>query len=775
MNTRISATIFLALALVLTVIQSSKAVDNREQIAFFEKKIRPLLAERCYRCHSESAKKQRGGLLLDRESGWLKGGDTGKAVVPGEPDASLLIQAIRYKDENLQMPPGKPLAEKEVRLLEAWVKSGAVGPGKVIGETAFSRLGDQKYLFAKAKEHWAFQPVATVKPPDVAVSSWNQHPIDQFVFTELAKRKLTPSERADPRTLIRRLSYDLTGLPPTPEAARKFVKEHRQNPTAAIEKAVDRMLASSAFGEHLGRIWLDVARYADTDSFYRPDTRTPHYFPFAFTYRDYVIKSFNSDKPYDRFLQEQLAADLLGGDAPLAALGFLGVAPHANRSQAEALDDWIDVTTRGLLGVTAACARCHDHKYEPIPTEDYYSLRGIFASMNRVHPLDEKNLPIVPGYEADKKDQADYQKKRSVIETKIKKAGGGRKRGSKQAIRETELAQLLLFHPAAPARAMIVRERRKPAEPVVFVRGDPGNRGSRVPRRFLKILDPHQQPFPEDSSGRLELAEKIASADNPLTARVFVNRVWGFLVGSYLVDTPSDFGLQGSPPTHPQLLDWLASDFMAHDWSVKRLVRNIVLSRTYQQSSAHRAEMAAIDPDNKFLWRANRKRLSIESLRDSLLAVAGKLDGIPFGHPGKLWGEDYSHRRTIYGYINRFNLDPTLRTFDFPSPMATHAGRPETIVPTQALFTLNSRFVIDKAEALTETKRFKSRKSDSERVAALFQAVFQRTPREAEVRRIAKFVQTQESQLQNSKSRIRSPWPLVAQALLMSNEFQYVD
>jgi hypothetical protein len=757
------------------------AADDPQSIAFFEKKIRPILIRHCYECHSEDSKEQQGGLLLDRRSGWLKGGDTEKAVVPGDPEASLLIRAVRYEDEDLQMPPESKLSIGQIRLLEQWVRRGASGPADDLGDTAFSRLGDQKYLFGQAADHWAFQPVNAVDPPEVGDSSWNSHAIDRFVFSNQTDQQLTPSPMAGARALIRRLSYDLTGLPPTPERVEKFASLPNAGRGEAVRALVDDLIASRAFGEHFGRMWLDVARYADTDSFYRPDTKTPHYFPFAFTYRDYVIEAFNSDKRFDQFVREQLAADLLGleKNAPeLAALGFLTVGPHANRNQTEAIDDWIDTTTRGLLGLTVACARCHDHKFEPIPTADYYSLHGVFASVNRINPLAEEQLPVLAGYVADEDTRADYAEKRAEIDKKIKAAGkkvaGGNRRSVAQKIRETELAELLLFHPGAPAHTMVVRERPKAVEPVVFLRGDPANRGESVPRRFLRILDPGQLEFSASSSGRLDLANRIVDPDNPLTARVFVNRVWGFIMGGHLVETPSDFGLQGSGPSHPLLLDWLAADFVRHDWSLKHLVRTIVLSRTYQQSSDHREDMATLDSQNRYYWRANRKRLSIEELRDSSLAVSGQLDRTSRGRPERLWGKDYTRRRAIYGYINRFNLDPTLRIFDFPTPMQTQPERDESIVAPQALFTMNSPFVIDQANAITQSGPFAGDASDSERVAAIYQAVFQRKPHEVELNRIIRFVELLQKR-SAAGARISSPWPLVAQSLLMSNEFQYID
>lgn len=754
---------------------------------YFEKKIRPLLVKHCYECHSEEGKQQQGGLLLDRSSGWLKGGETDKAVVPGEPESSLLIKAVRYSDE-IQMPPEYELAKSDVQLLEKWIEMGAPGPAQDL-ETEFSRLGDQEYLFGQAKTHWAFQPVQAVDPQPAADPVWNQSPIDRFIFARLAEEGLAPSRGADPRTLIRRLTFDLTGLPPTPEEVEQFLAAAEQHRPTAIRAAVDRLLNTQAYGEHVGRLWLDVARYADTDSFYRPDTRTPHYFPFAFTYRDYVVEAFRTDKPYDQFIREQLAADLMGfdKDAPeQAALGFLTVAPHASRNSAEALDDWIDVTTRGLMGLTAACARCHDHKFEPIPTADYYSLHGVFASIVRPNPLNADQFPVMPGYEASDADLADYEQKLAAIQKKIKgasgKTSGGNNKSVSQKIRETELAELMLFHPGGPAHAMVVLERKDPVTPVVFVRGDPGNRGEQVPRRFLQILDPEQESFPADTSGRLQLAEKLVSPDNPLTARVFVNRVWGYVMGSHLVATPSDFGLQGAEPTHPELLDWLTADFIEHGWSTRHLIRSILLSRTYQQTSAHREEAAAVDPENKLLWRANRKHLSIEQIRDGMLAVTGQLDPTPRGHAAPLWGEGYTHRRSIYGYVNRFNLDPTLRVFDFPTPMQSQPAREESIVAPQALFTMNSPFVIDQAVAITELEAFQACQSDEERASFLVTRILQRPAAEPEVARIAKFVEQQSrfytaAEVENikKKSKVTSPWPLVAQSLMMCNEFQYTD
>lgn len=730
---------------------------------FFERKVRPLLVKHCYECHSEQEGEQKGGLLLDRESGWLEGGDTGKAVVPGQIGASLLIEAVLRVDEDSAMPPKYALEEEEIAVLKKWIRDGAAGPAEDMGETEFSQLGDQEVIFGKARDHWSFQPVAKVEPPKVDHPTWSKHPVDRFLFAKLKEKGLAPSPRADARTLTRRLSYDLTGLPPTDESL--FALNY--------EGAIDKLLSSDRFGEHVARMWLDVARYADTAGTYRPDTRTPHYYPFAFTYRDYVIDAFNADKPFDLFVREQLAADLMGvsqNSKDIAALGFLGVSPIRNMSP-DYVDDVIDATTRGFMGLTVSCSRCHDHKFEPIPTADYYSLYGVFASVERPEPWKLDQFPEIDGYDVEPATLTDYEKARAAIDKEIAEAGDKKRKGNNRSladsIEQTKLAELLLFHDGAPARAMTVSEKKNPVNPFVFLRGEASQRGDRVPRRFLKILDPEQEAFDKDSSGRLEVAEKITDPMNPLTSRVFVNRIWGMLMGDFLVDTPSDFGLQGEEPSHPELLDWLANDFIESGWSTKHLVRTIVTSEAYRQRSDVHGYQANKDPENDLYWRANRDRLSIEELRDSLLAVSGELEEKVGGRSEELWGDEYTKRRSLYGYINRFNLDPTLRNFDFPSPMQTQGERNESIVAPQALFMMNSPFVTDQAQAVVE-KSVTEEMKRPQRIEAIYQQVFHRSPREDEIERIGRFADIEEG-------RDVDPWPLLAQSLFMSNEFLYVD
>ena len=768
-----------------SIVLGDEPKHSPEDIAFYERKIRPVLVEHCYECHSESAGEQQGGLLLDREAGWIEGGETNKAIIPGEPEASLLIAAVSYEQDELLMPPEGKLDDETIQLLTKWVRRGAPGAADDMGETEFSRLGDQEYIFEKAANHWAFKPVESPKPPKARRPLWNKSPVDQFVDAKLAELNMQSSARARLPELYRRLSFDLTGLPPDYHALQTFLAEAAIDRQQAIEKYVDQLLDSPAYGQHIGRMWLDVARYADTDSAYRPDTKSPYYFPFAFTYRDYVVDAFNGDKPYGQFVKEQFAADKIGfkqDDPEIAAIGFLGIAPHSQRAPQEALDDWIDVTTRGLMGITVACARCHDHKYEPIPTADYYSLRGVFSTISRPNPLNERAQPLLVSYQPTESQVADYEAKRAVIDQEIADLEGKKSKNNKRSlaarVRDTKLAELLTFHPGAPARSMIITDAKKPPKAFIYIRGDSAARGEQVPLRFLRILEPKQPEFPKGESSRLALAEKIADTTNPLTYRVYVNRIWGHVMGSHLVDTPSDFGLQGKPPTHPELLDYLTKDFLDHGQSTKRLMRMIVLSEAYAQSSQVDAARDELDHENQWLWRANRRHLSIEALRDSVLCVADRLDRSLGGRAAPLWGDDYTRRRTIYGFINRFNLDPTLRAFDFPAPMQTQPKRGESIVAPQALFLMNSAFVVDQANAIASSQQFNDCVTDADRVDVLFQRIFQRSPANTEVIRIGKFLESQRilaAKVNPSPRFNLDPWPMVAQAMMMSNEFQYVD
>jgi mono/diheme cytochrome c family protein len=900
------------------------AEPTAEQLEFFENKIRPVLAEHCYSCHSAQAEKLKGGLLLDTRAGLLKGGDTGPAIVPGEPDKSLLIKAVRYTDPDLKMPPtkdgNKRLAPEKIADLEAWVRMGAPDP-----RTNNTPPSAFDLVLAKGKSHWAFQPVA--KPPIPAVKNqrWVQTPIDAFVLAKLEPAGMHPSPQADKRTLLRRATYDLTGLPPAPEEVAAFVADRSPE---AFARAVDRLLASPRYGERWGRHWLDVARYADTKGYVGGEEVR---YPYAYTYRDYVVRAFNEDLPYDRFIVEQIAADrlALGDDnRPLAALGFLTLGRRFINNEQDIIDDRLDVICRGLMGVTIQCARCHDHKYDPVPTRDYYSLYGVMKSSTEPgekpllarqpkHPQFEEFVAARAKKQAEMDDyvrtntlavQAKlreqindylllvYEHSRLTNETDREKLVRDRKLNKfvrdrwvkffaeaiktnhpiftpwfafhaltneaqfatqarqlaakfaansdptnrlnplvarmfagdppaamtnviqrygnllsaahqhwqdalklsdpvtvrrpgetnpppplaladpdEEAIRlviyapdaphnpppdqfgnlflfddgikgkieefKRALANLDATHPGAPPRAMAMEDKPKPEEVRVFIRGNAGSPGTNAPRRFLALATPGERPlFPTNSSGRLELARAIASRDNPLTARVFVNRVWLHHFGAGLVRTPGDFGLRAEPPSHPELLDWLAAWFMDQGWSVKKLHRLILLSSTYQQASQDHPQFAARDPDNRLLWRQQRRRLDFEAMRDSLLAVAGQLDTAQGGQPVDIAGNALNRRRTLYGYVDRQDLPNLFRIFDFANPDTSSPQRFQTTVAAQALFLMNSPLVIERAKNLVAQPAFARLHSDEDRTRFLFGQLLQREPARSELALAGQFV-----------------------------------
>jgi len=710
------------------------------QMEFFENKIRPILAENCYKCHSLQAEKVKGGLLLDTREGVLKGGESGPVIVPGDPEKSLLIKAVRYTDPDLQMPPkGQRLAPTQVADLVAWVRMGAPDP-RMGGATRNASSGS-------GKNHWAWQPVTKPAVPEVKDAAWCQTPIDNFILAKLEARELKPNRAADKRTLIRRATFDLIGLPPTPEEVDQFVKDDSPE---AFAKIVDRLLASPHYGERWGRHWLDVARYSDTKGQVRRQREDPNY-PYAWTYRDYVIRSFNEDKPYNLFIMEQIAADKLPATARnptnLAALGFLTVGDRFMGMQNDIINDRIDVVTKGFLGLTVTCARCHDHKFDPIPTKDYYSLRGIFVSSGEpsIEPIISK---IEGGAE-----YRDYYKKRmalesekTVLEAKFLEARRARNREALQtlqrAFRENQgaVARLEMTHPAAPVRAMVIEDIGRPHDSPVFVRGDAGNKGPVVPRRFLEVLSGPDRPAFRSGSGRVQLAYAIASNTNPITARVMINRMWLHHFGEGFVPTPDDLGTMSEPPSHPELLDYLASCFMDEGWSIKKMHRLIMLSSVYQESSANNPRFVQADPNNRLLWRANIRRLEFEALRDSLLAIGGRLNGTMYGRPVHFERQPNSARRTIYGFVDRSDVADVLINFDFANPDLPSGRRHETTVPQQALFLMNSPLVVEQAKRLVSLSEFHSCQDDAARIRFLYERIWQRPPRPEEIKLGLEFV-----------------------------------
>jgi hypothetical protein len=539
---------------VVTLARAGYAADlTRAQLDFFENKIRPVLADNCYKCHSTLAEKVKGGLLLDSRDGWLKGGDSGPVIVPGDPNASLLIKAIRYTDTDLQMPKDKKLPDDEIADLETWVKMGAPDPRIV--------TADQRKWQDDKTNHWAWQPVRRVAIPVVSDPDWCQTPVDNFILAKLDQNGMKPNPPADKRTLIRRASFDLIGLPPTPQEVQDFVDDDSTN---AFAKVVDRLLASPHYGERWGRHWLDVARYSDTIGQPRRNVED-NANPFAWTYRDYVIRSFNEDKPYNIFIMEQIAADRLSTSSRnptnLAALGFLTLGDHYMGMQNDILNDRIDVVCKGFLALTVTCARCHDHKFDPIPQQDYYSLRGIFDSSvePKVEPVISKINPT-PDYLAYYRQREALARSQETIEASLPELRKARNNDAikmaQNNLRDTVHAITLLefTNTAAPMRAMVLEDAAKGHDSPVFIRGEAGNRGINAPRRFLQVLSGNYRPVYTNGSGRLQLAFAIANKNNPLTARVMINRIWQHHFGEGFVPTPDDFGMMSEPPSHPELL-----------------------------------------------------------------------------------------------------------------------------------------------------------------------------------------------------------------------------
>jgi hypothetical protein len=777
-----------ALTTVLLVAASTHASEPRAE--FFEAKVRPLFIDHCQKCHGPA--KQSGGLRLDSGKALRTGGDKGPIVVPGDAGKSRLLEAVRQTGE-LKMPPTGKLSDQQIELLEAWVKSGAIWPE-----------AENTARPTEPRSHWAFQAVhAPGIPKTRSSSAANSNALDAFVLAKLDERGMTISPPADRATWLRRVTLDLHGLPPTPRELDEFLADPASD-ADAYAKVMDRLLSSPRYGERWGRHWLDVARYADSKGYVFTEERR---YPYAYTYRDYVIRAFNEDLPYDQFIIEQLAADRLasGDPRPLAALGFLTLGRRFLNNTHDIIDDRIDVVTRGMLGLTVTCARCHDHKYDPIPTSDYYSLYGVFASCEepKEGPLlgqPEQTVAYteyvkqladleagVATFRQTKRDDLSHIMRaasqlggvslvglgpsplQSMPADRFDKLMNWTDRDKLRALKN-KVEVLRATSPAAPPRGMVLNDLPKPIEPHILVRGNPGNRGAVVPRQFLSILAPNRQPF-HDGSGRLELARAIADPKNPLTARVLVNRVWAHHFGRGLVTTPSDFGLRSDLPSHPELLDWLADRFVADGWSIKKLHRRIVLSKTYCQSSA---SSNPVDPENRLLSHISRQRLDLEALRDSLLFVAGRLDFTIGGTAVDIVKEPFSNRRTVYGFIDRQNLPGLYRTFDFATPDTHTPQRYSTTVPQQALFLMNSPFAVQQAQSVIARPDIAGISAPEQRIVGLYRLLFGRTPTTEEVDLGIRFVTGIGEASPTAQSKLNS-WERYAQVLLLSNEFAFVD
>ncbi|MEZ6141717.1 MAG: PSD1 and planctomycete cytochrome C domain-containing protein [Zavarzinella sp.] len=745
-------------------------------IAFFEKSIRPVLIEQCYRCHSEEAKaknKLKGGLLLDSKAGLLRGGDSGPAIVPGKPEKSLLLQAMRFEND-MEMPPSGKLPDPVIKNFEQWIKMNAPDPREGANITTETIQWDV------ARKFWAFQPPVAAQVPDNESNFPSYNEVDQFINAQLLKQQLTPVEKATKYDLLRRASFDLTGLPPDQHLVEQFEKDSSPD---AFQKVVEQLLNSPHYGERWARYWLDVARFAEDQA----HTFGVKPFTEAYRYRDWVVQAFNEDMPYDEFAKLQIAGDLYSEykDQPLkqfAGLGYLGLGhlyyknSAAAQAAADELDDRIDTLTRGFLGLTVSCARCHDHKFDPIPTVDYYSLAGIYNGTN-LQPVSVAPAQLAKAYaEAQKtfkdhekmlndwlKETAKKYKEKSLNKDQEKKLLSAEEQKHLQKLRD-ELEAKKNGIPPKPPEVHAVTGSGKTMK--VYVRGNPANQGALAPKRMLQIL-PESAP-PGEQFGRKELAEAIANPKNPLTARVIVNRVWQYHFGTGIVATPSNFGKLGDRPTHPELLDWLAVNFMKNGWSIKWLHRTIMQSATYQRATTTHVGNNQRDADNKYLWRMNRRRLDIEAWRDTVLAISGKLDRT-VGGPSHDVSNAGNYRRTIYAKVSRHRLDPTLNLFDYPDPNITSAVRPETTIPQQQLFVLNSPFFLEQAKAFAA--RFQvGMKTDEDTIRNAYHLAYGRQPKLKELELIAAFV----AQPSSASDRLNR-WEQVAQMLLATNELMYVN
>ena len=732
---------------------------SSEGLTYFEQHIRPLLAQRCYSCHSSRAKKQEGGLLLDSRSGWTKGGDRGPAVVAGDPAASLLIRAVRHTDPDLQMPPNGPLSKEALARLEHWVKIGAPDPRTGDAQESDSARDPSDPIAGRS--HWAFQPLSESPLPAVDATDWPRSPIDAFILEKLQAAGLRPVADADRRTLLRRTHFQLVGLPPTREEIAAFLQDERPD---AYARVVDRLLDSPGFGQRWGRHWLDLARYADSNGL-----DENFLFREAWRYRNWVIAVVNADLPFDRFLAEQLAGDLLPfesldeRDRQRIAAGFLVVGPKVllgndrDERRMDIADEQIDTIGRAVLGQTLGCARCHDHKFDPVPTTDYYALAGIFTStdvMQKRYMLNEQRLmerlvglgpdgdALNAAYEAYWREQPQRKEREKQAKSAVKHLESGDEDalkelaakhadalapGAADASQEKEqriaaqkewLAKVqaeLAAPPKIPPRAMIPCDVEKPANESVRLSGQFDRLGEQVPRGFLRVIGDSRAKIPDGQSGRLELARWLTDEEHgagQLAARVLANRVWQHLIGRGLVRTVDNFGRTGEAASHPELLDYLARELIASRWSLKHLVRQIVLSRTFSLSSQADSMGGAIDPDNRLLGRAHRQRMEPEALRDAMLSAAGQLDLAPWESTvsyledqATAVGDNKIRRRTdfpcrsVYLPVIRNDLPELFDAFDFANPHASTGMRPQTMVATQGLFMLNDGSVIAAAEA----------------------------------------------------------------------------
>ena len=802
--------------------------------AFFEAKIRPVLVEHCYECHSAKTKVPKGGLRVDSRAALLRGGDSGPALVPGKPEDSLIFKAMSYTDSAVEMPPKAKLADGVLADFRTWIAKGAVDPRNE-GSPVVQPNGTDP---AKGRDYWAFQAPKTHAVPMVKDSAWPRNEVDRFLLAKLESQGLQPVVDADPYTWLRRVSIDLTGLPPSPEQIAEFIADTSPQ---ARERVVDRLLASSAFGERWARHWLDLTGYAD-----QIGTANDLFAEHAWKYRDYTIAAFNSDKPFDQFVREQIAGDLLPHQtveertSNLIATGFLllgdltVVEADKAKLRIDVIDQQIDKVSKAFLGLTVSCARCHDHKFDPISQRDYYALGGIFHSTESVHKVGWgvwswpviANLPETDAQRTAREGLLAQQKQRIDQLKADREAARKRKTDVTTALNakeeeepdqptrerfqaeekeldariralDTQIPHAEFFAPTVPA-AFAVHDFPQPANMQITIRGNAHALGDAVPRGFVQILSSKPSSIPANESGRRQLAEWLVSSENSLTARVTVNRIWQKLFGEGLVRSVDYFGVRGELPSHPDLLDYLATRFVADKWSQKRLIRDLVLSRAYQLSSVQDPTASAVDPENRLLWRMNRRRLDAESLRDSLLAASGKLlsssggPGLPLEYPENTGGlakggvnppnfrlnkfrPEQEFVRTIYLPIIRSGPQAgpaeVRNVFDFTLPAEFAGQRAVTTVPTQALFLMNAKFLKQRAAELAQT--ISATNGDEARLDALWLRVLNRPitdPERADALEFLKDLRGMEQGADAAASDLRA-WGELCHALLASNEF----
>ena len=840
---------------------------SRVDVEFFEKKIRPVLASNCYGCHSAQSRKPQGGLLLDSREGLLQGGGRGPAIVPGDPEKSLLIKAIRYTDEKLQMPPAGQLSAEQIADFEAWVKIGAPDP-RVTSPAANWQPSDA------ARRFWSFEPVQEPALPAVRNKAWVNGPIDRFILSKIEAKGLHPVVDADKRTLIRRATFDLTGLPPKPEEVDAFLADKSPG---AFAKVVDRLLASPGYGERWGRHWLDVVRYADTAG-----DNSDFPIPAAYRYRNYVIKSFNDDKPYDEFIREQIAGDLLQAktaaekNQKVIATGYLAMSRRFGSRNKEfnlTIDDTIDNLGKAFLGLSISCARCHDHKFDPIPTRDYYALYGIFNSSRyafpgaEIYPHPADMVALASGREADtfykwQKELADLDDRKEQLVAEKGTAARNKAQKDKQAKEAAEKSSnndstLPAQAPDAKSDAKAeakkdVKDTTAPAEdlrPADFDRdarnwglgqkstrmpeevdadasrvkariaelneqspraekayavvdgvaanarihrkGDPKSLGDEVPRGFLTILGGQQLPPGHKGSGRDHLARWITDPANPLTARVIVNRIWEYHFGKGIVRTPNDFGIRGRQPSHPELLDFLAKRFVEGGWSIKAMHRMIMNSHAYQIASVEDPRLAAIDADNDYFWRFERRRLSAEEMRDSMLAVSGALDPTmgqaqPFPaerdwrytQHKQFFAVYDTNRRSVYLMQQRLKKHPLMEVFDGPDTNSSTAQRSLTTTPVQALYLMNDPFVHKQADNFA-VRVGMAYETWPQRIDFAYRLALGRAASAEDVRVGTAYLQQMRLDLKATslpmEQHTRAALASLLRVLLCSNDFLYLD